>query len=204
MTRILLIRHGTVDLTGQALYGRSPGVHLNARGEREATALANALRVSRKIDEIVSSPLDRAVETARIISGDSSIPIELDDGFLEVDYGEWMGKTFHEIRGSSDWQNYNKSRSTHAPPSGEGLLAVQARAFQALERVLNRWSNRAEGATVAIVSHGDIIRGLLVLFLGMPLDHIYRLEVLPASLSEIEFDGRFPRVLRINQVFSDL
>lgn len=202
MIRILLIRHGTVELTGRALYGRLPGVHINTVGRNQAEALAGALRVSRKIDEIVSSPLERAQETAAIIRGSDQTAIRTDEGWIEVDYGEWTSKSFDEIRELDSWQNYNRSRSTYGPPGGESLLAVQARAFQALEQILDRWREHDE-ATVAVVSHGDVIRGLLVLLLGMPLDHIYRLEVLPGSLSEVMFDGRFPRVVRMNHVFSD-
>lgn len=203
MIRILLIRHGTVDLTGSALYGRSPDVHINSTGRDQALSLADALGISRKIDEIVSSPLERAQETAEIVRGERAVSIRIDEGWIEVDYGSWLGKSFEQIREQADWQNYNRSRSTHSPPGGESLLQVQARAFSALERILNKWGEH-DGATIAVVSHGDVIRGLLVLLLGMPLDHIYRLEVSPGSLSEVAFEGRFPRVLRINQVFSDL
>ena len=199
MIRILLIRHGTVALTGHTLYGRSPNIHLNEEGQRQAASLANALRVSRKIDEIVSSPLERAQETAGFLQKEMGGDIRLDEGWIDLDYGEWMGKTFDEVRSYESWQHYNRARSTHAPPGGESLLDAQGRAYKALERVLDRWSY-AESPTVAVVSHGDVIRGLLVLLLGMPLDHVYRLEVSPGSLSEIEFDGRFARVVRINQV----
>ena len=52
-----------------------------------------------------------------------------------------------------------------------------------------------------MVTHGDVIRSALVLLLGMPLDHIHRLEIAPASASEIVIAGHSPVVKRINQVF---
>lgn len=200
MIRILLIRHGETDLTGRVLYGRMPGVHLSADGCRQAQALSNGLRARFSVDAIVSSPLERALETARYLAEDSALPISTDDDLLELDYGEWMGKTFVEIREQDDWQHYNRLRSISSPPGGELLTQVQARGWGAIKRILAEHEG-VKDATVAVVSHGDVIRALLVLFLGMPLDNIHRFDVSLAGLSELMFDGRYARVIRINQIF---
>ncbi len=200
MIRILLIRHGETDLTGRVLYGRMPGVHLSPDGCRQAQALSSGLRAKYTVDAIVSSPLERAMETARYLAEDLSLPISTDNDLLELDYGEWMGKTFVEIREQDYWDLYNRLRSTSSPPGGEFLMQVQARAWIAVLRILEEHSGEKE-ATVAVVSHGDVIRALLVLFLGMPLDNIHRFDVSPAGLSELMFDGRYARVIRVNQIF---
>jgi probable phosphoglycerate mutase len=200
MTRILLIRHGETALTGRVLYGRMPGVHISAEGCRQAQALSQALKERYQVDEIISSPLERALETAQYLANALELPISTDDGIIELDYGSWMGLTFAEIRESDEWQHYNRLRSIISPPQGELMMQVQARAWTTLERTLARYVDR-ETATVAVVSHGDVIRALLILLLGMPLDHIHRFEVSLASLSEVVFDGRYARIIRINQVF---
>ena len=87
-----------------------------------------------------------------------------------------------------------------SPPGGELLMHVQARAWSSLERIVSRYDVHAE-ANIAVVSHGDVIRGLLLLLLGMPLDHIHRLEVAPASVSEILLSAGEPRIRTINQVY---
>ena len=199
MIRILLIRHGDTELTGRVLYGRMPGVHLSAEGHSQAQALAKSIASKYKLDQIVASPLERAIETARHLSEALDLPIATHEGIIELDYGDWLGKSFEDIRESSDWHHYNRLRSLLGPPDGELMLEVQTRALHALRGIMEPHS-LSEEATLAVVSHGDVIRSLLVLLLGMPLDNIYRMEVAPASLSEIVFDGHYARVIRINQL----
>lgn len=199
MIRILLIRHGDTDLTGRVLYGRMPGVHLSAEGYRQARALAESIVARYQVDQLISSPLERATETARQLSDALGLPITTHEGIIELDYGAWLGKSFDDIRESSQWQHYNRLRSLLGPPEGELMLQVQTRAWTALREMMEPYAD-AETATLAIVSHGDVIRSLLVLLLGMPLDYIHRLEVSPASVSEILFDGHYARVVRVNQL----
>ncbi len=198
--RILLIRHGSTDLLGRVLYGRMAGVHLNEEGSRQAQVLAQRLKERYKISEVISSPLERAVETARFIADAQGLNVSIDEGINEIDFGSWMGTPFTELLKSDEWKNYNELRSTAYPPGGEMMTQVQTRAWGTLERILTRYE-QIQDAIVAVVSHGDVIRALLILLLGMPLDHIHRLEVAPASLSEVELGRWQPRVVTINQVF---
>ncbi len=199
MTRILLIRHGNTDLLGRVLYGRMPGVHLSAEGCRQAQALAQALKNRYRLAAVVSSPLERALETARFIADAQALEVSTDEGILEIDFGSWMGKPFTELADLQDWTRYNQCRSTSSAPGGELMLQVQTRAWASLQKIVDRY--RQEEATVAVVTHGDVVRALLLLLLGMPIDHIHRLEVAPASVSEVLLDSGHPRVLTVNQVF---
>jgi probable phosphoglycerate mutase len=184
MIRILLIRHGTTDLLGRVLYGRMPGVCLSQTGLDEARALAAALKERYDIQEVVSSPLERAQRTAQFLAESQDLSITIDEGLNEIDFGEWMGLSFDELANLQLWHQYNYSRSITHPPGGESMMEVQARAWKALLGVFER-HNVHETRTVAVVSHGDVIRVLLILLLGMSLDHIHRLEIAPASVSEV-------------------
>ncbi|HEY7306368.1 MAG TPA: histidine phosphatase family protein [Bryobacteraceae bacterium] len=198
MIRILLIRHGVTDLLGHVLYGRMPGIYLNAEGFRQADRLGSMLNSRYKIDEVVSSPLDRATQTAQRVAAAAGIAVEIDPGITEIDFGSWMGKSFQELNRLANWTHYNRNRSTSSPPDGESMLQVQARAWQALERVIHRRELLAE-STVAVVSHGDVIRCTLLFLLGMSIDHIYRIEIAPASVSEILLGANGPVVNTINE-----
>jgi broad specificity phosphatase PhoE len=195
MTRILLIRHGSTDLLGRVLYGRMPGVHLNDPGREQARAVGEALKSRYTIDAVVSSPLERAAETAQLIAAPQGLDITMDQNLNEVDCGSWIGKPFPELNESENWRQFNQLRSLTRAPEGESLLEVQARAWKSLEDI----QARHRDATVAAITHGDIIRSLLILLLGMPLDHILRLEVAPASVSEILLGGHEPLVRSINE-----
>ena len=199
MIRILLIRHGSTDLLGRVLYGRMPGVHLNGEGRKQAEVLGQALSERYVIDAIQSSPLERALETAQFIAAHRGTPIAIDERLNEIDVGSWLGKSFSELAGMDDWKRYNRIRSMSTPPGGESMMQVQLRAWAALQDMEVRQAGN--GGTVAAVTHGDVIRGLLILMLGMSLDHIHRLEVGPASVSEAVLEDGQARVLRINQIF---
>lgn len=80
------------------------------------------------------------------------------------------------------------------------MLEVQARVWRGVAKIVDRYQHQQD-VTVAIVSHGDVVRGLLLLLLGMAIDHIHRLEIAPASLTEILVFAGAPRVVNVNQVF---
>ncbi|MBV8809047.1 MAG: histidine phosphatase family protein [Acidobacteriaceae bacterium] len=197
MTRILLIRHGTTDLLGRVLYGRTPGIFLNAEGRIQADKLAAALMTRYTLSKIVSSPLERAVQTAEPIASSARIAITLDDGITEIDSGSWTGKTFSDLSTLDEWQRYNRRRSLTRPPGGETMMNVQSRSWQALQRMIGD----SDSNTIAVVSHGDVIRGLLLLFLGMSIDHIHRLEIAPASMTDVAIGPYGPIVNCVNQIF---
>jgi probable phosphoglycerate mutase len=111
-----------------------------------------------------------------------------------------MGKPFSDLTELDQWKRYNDARSRARAPGGEFMLNVQARAWECMERIRDRHGHLPD-ATVAVVSHGDVIRGLLLLLLGMPIDHIHRLEIAPTSVSEFAFGEGDPTVRFINREF---
>lgn len=200
MIRILLIRHANAELLGTVLYGRMPGVHLSPEGVRQAQCVGQALKTRFKLNQVISSPLERAQETARWIAEPQDLEITTDEGLTEIGFGSWMGKSFTELRESAHWKRYYRFRSITAPPGGELMLEVQARAWRSLENIV-ACNKDARGPSIAVVSHGDVIRSLLLLLLGVPTDHIHRIEIAPASVSEILLGGHEPVVWGINQLF---
>ena len=201
MLRILLIRHGTTELLGRVLYGRMPNVHLNDEGRAQAQILARELKARYNISEVVSSPLERARETAEPIAAAQQLTVSIDEGVNEINFGSWMGKSFSELMISDDWKRYNQARATSTPPGGESMMEVQARTWSSLQMVAGRYPNQQD-VTAAVITHGDVIRALLVLLLGMSPDHIHRLEVAPASVSEISLEPGGPRVQSINRTYA--
>ena len=97
MVTFLLIRHGHCPHVGNYLAGRSPGIRLDDEGIREVRSLAGRIRRIH-LDEIVSSPLERSVETASVIAEGRGLEIKISDAVNEVDCGEWTGKSFGNLR----------------------------------------------------------------------------------------------------------
>ena len=192
-TTFHLVRHASYDLLGRVLAGRLSGHSLNARGRAEAEALADAL-ADRPILAVVSSPLARARETAEPIAARHRLGIDADHDLDEIDFGDWTGSAFEDLRADPAWQHFNRFRSTAPIPGGETMLAAQARVVGAVLRVR---SACPEGEVV-VVSHGDVVKAVLAHFLAIPLDLLRLMEVAPASRSVLALSDDDARILGMN------
>ncbi|HEX5385271.1 MAG TPA: histidine phosphatase family protein [Gemmatimonadales bacterium] len=193
MTTFLLVRHAHCDSVRRRLAGRAAGVHLSAAGRAEAERLAARLS-SVPLDAIVSSPLERARETAEAIAADRGVEAQVSAALTELDFGAWTGAEIELLAPDPLWQRFNQFRGTTRPPGGELMLEAQSRAVAELERL---------GATfpdgrVVVVSHLDVLRAVLCHYLGIPLDHFLRLELAPASVSTLEMTRGGPRLVELN------
>jgi probable phosphoglycerate mutase len=178
MTKIFLVRHGLNDMVGKAIAGRNPGVHLNATGIAQAKRLVARL-AGESIQKIFSSPLERCRETAAPIASRLGLePIILPE-VIEIDYGDWTGKSVAELRENPLWNQWNERRTLSRVPDGETMLEIQNRMIAQIEKI----RRDCNGETVAIFSHGDPIKTVICFFLGIPLDFFQRIEISPASVS---------------------
>ena len=188
-----LIRHGANDFVGHTLAGRLPNVHLNAEGKKQVRRLAERLA---QVDfhRVISSPLERARETAFPLAEALGLQVDVDAAFVEVNFGDWTGKTVAELSSDPLWKNWNAYRTGARIPNGESMLEIQQRAVAALLDLHQKFPEQR----IAIVSHGDVIRAILLHFLGMSLDLVHRLEISPASFSVVALHDNFAQVLAVN------
>ena len=193
MTRLVFIRHAAIDGLGQRIAGREPGRALNAEGRSQLERLCAGLQ-RRAIDGLYSSPQPRAVETAEAIGRALGLDVHIAPELDEVDFGNWTGKSYAELDRLPEWRAFNLLHSSTRIPNGELLIEVQARVIALMAALEQRHSGR----TVALVSHGDVIRVALAHQLGIPLDFIMRFEIGPASISVVELRQGGPRVLCVN------
>jgi broad specificity phosphatase PhoE len=193
MTRFLLVRHGENDTIGRSLAGRQKGVSLNGPGKDQALSLVERLK-GLEIHAIQSSPMERTLETAAPLAADRALPVLIREGLNEVDYGEWNGLSFDELKALQGWSEYNAFRSGIRIPGGELVCEVQARMVAELEQLSREYPD----STLALFSHGDPIRTVLAHAMGMPLDLITRLTIGTASVSILDLSRYGPVVQGIN------
>ena len=193
VTTILLVRHGETDFVGRRLAGWTRGVHLNGRGREQAVEVANALG-GLPLRAIYSSPLERALETAKPLAQHLERPILLRRRFIEVNYGDYTGRTFASLRRLALWKEVQRHPARVRFPGGETFNEVQERVTRALEGLCDDHPRQM----VAVFAHGDVIRLGLAHSLGIPLDLFQRLTVSPASISALEFGSRGTRLIAIN------
>ena len=194
MTVFHLLRHGEHGLLGRVLAGRMPGVGMTERGRAEIASQAERL-AAEKVVALYSSPLQRTRETAEIVAERLGLPIGFRDDLLELDFGEWTGATFDSIRADPRWQAWSTQRSLASIPGGESMRAVQQRVVAAVVELNERHLHE----TVVVVSHGDVIRSVLVFALGMPLDFYNRIEVGQGSISTIQIQPSGIRVTTLGE-----
>jgi broad specificity phosphatase PhoE len=194
VTKFLLIRHGSTDMLDIGISGWKPGIALNARGRSEVGALASRL-AGRCVAALYASPLERTHETAAILAmafGLEPVPCA---ALGELRFGEWTGRTFDMLGSDPCWTRFNTFRSGTRIPEGELMLETQTRSVSAILS----FREQHDGRTVALVTHGDVIKSVVAYFLGMPLDFYDRLEISPASLSELELSADHARILKLNE-----
>jgi probable phosphomutase (TIGR03848 family) len=208
MTVVLIVRHGLTSSTGKALTGWLPGISLDDRGQAQAAAMGDRL-AQLPLTAIVSSPLERCVQTATAIAarqGGSNhagpLAVDIEDCLGECRYGDWTGKPLRKLARDPLWRvvQAHPSAVTFPGPGGESMLAMQQRAVAAVRD----WNTRlGPDATYLICSHGDVIKAILADALGMHLDMSQRIQVDPCSLSVVRYTTLRPFVLRMNDTAPD-
>ncbi|MGA1087812.1 MAG: MSMEG_4193 family putative phosphomutase, partial [Candidatus Nanopelagicales bacterium] len=203
MPLAILVRHGRTSANAQGvLAGWTPGVHLDDTGVEQAAAVATRLAPVR-LAAVVSSPLERTVQTAEAIASrqQRSLDVELDERLGECRYGEWTNQRLADLSKLPLWKTVQEQPSAVTFPDGESLPAMQARAIGAV----HDWNQQlGDRAAYVLVSHGDVIKSIVADALGMHLDQFQRIVIDPASVSVIRYGKRTAQVVHVNDRGSDL
>ncbi|HJQ44573.1 MAG TPA: MSMEG_4193 family putative phosphomutase [Jatrophihabitantaceae bacterium] len=205
MSTLLLVRHGLTAMTGPVLAGRTPGVHLDERGQKQALDLARRVAAV-PLTAIVTSPLERCVETADAIfaaqvEANRTPDTSVDEGLTECAYGTWTGRPIKELVKDPLWKVVQGQPSAVRFPEGESLSEMAARAIAAVRA----WDAKLGADAVWVAcSHGDVIKAVLADALGLHLDSFQRVVVDPCSVSVVRYAADRPYVLRTNDVGGDL
>ena len=179
--RLLLARHGQTEWHRDNRYVSRTDIALTETGHAQALALAH--RAEReKVDLVFSSPLGRALLTAKPAAAARNLEPETDERLRELDFGEWEGRTLSEIR-EEDPESVRRFEESaeHGFPGGEPL-------HEGADRVLDVFA----GGTVLVVAHNTLLRLALCRMLGIELGQYRRLmpRVLNGALSEVRFDEK--------------
>jgi probable phosphoglycerate mutase len=197
MTTLFLVRHGLTAVTGTRVYGRTEGIHLDERGRRQAAALVERFD-GVGLAAIYSSPLERCVETVEPLAAARRLEIRAADGLVEMEAGEWTGRTLASLRRTKLWHRVQQEPSSFRFPGGESFVDAEARAVDEIHRIAERHPR----GRVLVATHGDIVRILVTHFAGAHLDHFQRVIADPASVSAIHLGDGVPRVVLVNDTGS--
>lgn len=194
MTIFLLIRHATNDFVKAGrLAGRTPGVHINADGQREADDLARRT-AHLPIEAIYASPLERAIDTANAVAGCQKLPVTIVEGLLETNAGEWTGRKISELNGTDTWKAIQTSPVGVKLPGGESIDQVQARMVAALEQIRMQHPD----GLIAVVSHSDPLKSVIAHYLNWDLNQFQRIAINPASVTVLQVTDHGATLVRMN------
>jgi len=189
MTRLFLVRHGATGLNGDAVYRGRAKVPLSARGLAQARALG-ARFASEAATKVLSSPLDRALETARAIGDGCRLPVDVCDDLTDIDCGEWEGLSDARVKELYPDLRRMWLRTPHlvSLPGGESLEDVRRRAARVRGAVENA------GGSIVLVSHRVVHKVLICLLLGLDLSRFWDIRLDLAGITVFDC-GEARRVL---------
>lgn len=192
---LLLVRHGqTTWNVEHRLPGQLPGIPLNDTGRQQAARLAEALTVL-PISAIISSPLERAMETAEFLVKGRELTIQQEPELIDINVGLWAGKVIDEVAKTDPaWKEFVKD-PTVAPEGVETFPQVQQRVVDAVER----WRAREEsGPYPAFVAHADVVKLLVAHYSGLDILRASSIHIDNASVSLVELQEEHkPHVVAI-------
>ena len=185
MTRLFLVRHGATTATQEDRFSGATAAELSEEGRRQAARLGERL-AQEDITAVYSSPLSRALDTARIVADHCKLEPVTRDGLREIGHGHWEGMKREDVERQfgAEYAAWEADPFTFAPAGGESGVAVLARARPAIREIVTSH----EGGRILVVSHKATLRLILSSLLAFdPRGYRDRLDQAPACLNVVDF-----------------
>ena len=195
MTRIFLVRHGTTDWNKEEIFRGRAECRLNETGKAEAQALA-AYFAEVPIEAVYSSPLSRAVETARPTAEFKGHEIVPDPAFTDLDFGAWQGLPLKEAQAKYPdlYRLWRKQPGAVSFPGGENLAQVRSRAWEGLLRLAEDNPQR----TILIVTHRVVTKVLICAALALEDSRFWQVKQDSTAINCLEYSRGIFNIALIN------
>jgi broad specificity phosphatase PhoE len=174
MTCIILVRHGQTEWNRIERFRGRADVPLNEAGLVQAEATGMRVAAEWKPAAVYSSPLSRAIKTAEAIAKHFDLPVQIQPGLADIDYGEWQGLTPDEVRDRwpAELQAWYQQPDQAIIPGGETLAQLRSRGMSAV----NELSARHAEQTIVLVGHTVINRIILLGVLGLGNERFWHIK----------------------------
>ncbi len=190
---LLLVRHGQTDWNVERRVMGAEPISLNAEGQKQIQTLSQHLK-SYPIHALYTSPHQRTRESAEILNQHFKLPVQVAEALREVEYGDWVGKTFAEITSLPSYQAPYLNPTQPVAPKGESFQEVGNRAVGFVESLRGLHQNQR----VLLVSHADWIKTVLLHYLNIPLDRVGQLRIDNASVTYLILEPHRSKLVAIN------
>ncbi len=186
MTKVILVRHCQAEGNLKRFFQGRIDAEITATGRAQIGSASETL-CAEPIDIMYTTSLSRARQTAEGINVYHDVPLLIEDGFLEINPGEWEGIYLSEIekRYPEQYDNWKNHPAAFVAPNGESMQQVYDRTSKALMKVVSE----NKGKTICIVSHGCAIRNMMCFLHGWSIDKIGLLPIgTNTSMNVVTFD----------------
>jgi broad specificity phosphatase PhoE len=171
---LIIVRHGRTAANASGLLLGRADPELDELGHAQAAALAAAVP---RVDRVVASPLRRAQQTAAAFGA----PVETDERWIELDYGEWDGQPIGQVPAVA-WAAWRQDLD-FCPPGGECLADLGRRVRAACDDLVDA----ATVGDVVVVTHVSPVKAAVAWALGVGDEVTWRMYVAPASITRVDF-----------------
>jgi len=195
VTNVWLIRHAEPSAAVRGRCYGSLDVELSAAGRAQAAQLAELLKAE-PLAAVYSSPRIRAIQTAEAVAAPHGLAISIRPALREIDFGDFEGRTYDEIAASHPdlYRQWMETPTEVRFPRGESFAQVRERVLGVFVPLLTQHENQS----IAIVTHGGVVRIILADALGIPPRNIFRVGQRYAALSRIRYLGDHASVELVN------
>ena len=207
LTTVILVRHGRTHLTeSKKISGRGgENPHLSELGREDAHRVAKALAkvgnsgqyaYLKPPSAIISSPIQRTVDTANVIANELGLQVSLEEDIAEISFGDWDGHTYEEVSAAwaDQWEAWRGSW-TASPPNGESLEEFDERVMRARRNIVRKYA----GQTVVVVAHVMPIRGFTRYAFDGGVSAYWVTQVAPCSMTILRmWDDQATEVVAVN------
>jgi len=189
-TTIILIRHGETAWNAVRRLQGHIDIPLNEAGRRQAAALGQAL-AGERIDAVVASDLQRAMQTADAVAGHHGLAVQTDAQLRERCYGVFEGMLYAEIEQAypQEYAQWQARAIDAVMPAGLRVAESFRQFYSRSVDGVARWAERHAGQTVAVVAHGGVLECVYRQAVGMSLDSPRDFQVKNASINRFTFAG---------------
>ncbi len=194
-TTVDLLRHGNV-LGGN--YYR--GITDDALSELGWEQMQQRVMMFNHWNIIISSPLQRCLKFAQTLSQQRQLPLIINSGFQEINFGNWEGKTATQIEKEQpeSLMNFYQDPINNAPLNSEPMVDFQ-------QRILTSWQQLLQlhqGKKILIITHGGVIRSLFSLFFNIPIKNSVAIKISHASLTRLQCFHGCPDFIQLNALLN--
>ena len=196
MTKLLLIRHGFSSGNKEKRFSGQMDLPLSEEGLRQAHLACEYILNNYQVGALYASDLVRAVDTVEPLSKKLGLPIQIHRTLRELDEGNWQGMKMTEVEEKfpEEYAYYKANLGLHQFDGGECYTTMLERLLPTINQIVADNPDKI----VAIGTHGAVIRGLLSVWQGVPLERLLDVPRVPnGTITEVDIDGEDVRVVRL-------